>query len=727
MKKRKHFLYNRFNVFGTLLLSTLLPCFLATLFLGIVFLPMMNKTASNNDEAHTQVILDAVANRFDDVYEDAGELTAAVEQSSWIHSTYLGMLNDKMPESAVRVEITNDLNKACVRTGAKSLSFKFYDSPVLYNNRGVVDDLDRYRDTYRNNIQYLFYPSQTQEETFSTTTFDGVEYLLYQCPFRDIQGGRYKGEINILFQSSVVGAKLTNLTKGGVSACRLTDLDGNSLWEYKTDLYNEETVTLSRLSQNGNFYYCVDVPVSVYNQTRSTVFPTMIMTLLVSLAISALLSYILSRATYRPIQQIVWKFVGKDVEANNDFVALERVFDRVLLEKSEIETTLDQLRPIARQKILGALLDGTAFLTDSAEDQLEHCHIRFEHERLNVVALEMPFSQLRESEIELTAELALETLLEHMSEQIPVKSYLYYKDSDHYQILLNYQSWDQLQSYISLLTANVRQYFQKYTLGEGIYLGVGQVVFSVEEIYRAAEQADTAINVAALNRLEQPMFYSEVAPELNYDYFYPMSEEMLLSRAITNCNTQTAQELLRGIIEENRRRPQLNPKCLWLLYMDLSSTVARSGQSLGITLAPVEFKESYITLDEVELRVGNMIDDICQQIISRRQKTRNNTELQILHYIDEHIYDPDLSLNGIAERFNKSSTYISLLFKEQRGIHYNTYVNQTRILRAVQLMSEQNLDSNTVYPMVGYVSLSTFRRNFSKYAKSNPGRGVRDE
>ena len=337
----------------------------------------------------------------------------------------------------------------------------------------------------------------------------------------------------------------------------------------------------------------------------------------------------------------------------------------------------------------------------------------------------MPFSQLQETEVELTAELAMETLLEHLSDQIPVKSYLYYKDSDHYQVLLNYQSWDQLQSYISLLTSNCRQYFQKYTLGEGVYLGVGQVVFSAEEIYRAAEQADTAINVAVLNRLEQPMFYSEVAPELNYDYFYPLSEEMLLSRAITNCSIQTAQELLQGVIAENRQRSQLNPKCLWLLYMDLSSTVARSGQSLGITLTPVEFKESYITLDEVEQRVSDMIDDICQQIISRRQKTMNTAELQILNYIDEHIYDPDLSLNGVAELFNKSSTYISLLFKERRGIHYNTYINQTRIMRAIQLMDEQNLDSNTVYPMVGYVSLSTFRRNFSKYAKSNPGNGAR--
>ena len=350
--KLKKSIYNRFNVFGTLLLSTLLPCFLATLFLGIIFLPMMNRTASNNDDARAQVILDTITSRFEALYESTEELTAAVENSSWIHSTYLDMLNNKMPASAVRVEITNALNKACVRTGAKSLSFKFYDSPVLYNNRGVVDDFARYQKAYANNIQYLFYSSHAQEDNFSTITFDGVEYLLYQCPFRDIQGGRYKGEINILFQSSVIGSRLTASTDG-VAACRLRDLDGNSLWEYKTNLYNEETVTLSQLSQNSAFYYCVDIPVSVYNQTRSNVFPTMIVTLLVSLVISALLSYILSRATYRPIQKIVWKFVGEDAEANNDFVALERVFDRVLLEKSEIETTLDRLRADRTAKDFG--------------------------------------------------------------------------------------------------------------------------------------------------------------------------------------------------------------------------------------------------------------------------------------------------------------------------------------------------------------------------------------
>ena len=720
MKKNRF--YHRFNVFATMLVSTVLPCFLATLFFGMVFLPMMNRTASNNDKARAQVLMDTVSSQFADLYESVNDMTNVVQHSSWIHSLYLHSLNtDVLPDPAVRIEITRDMNMACVRNEAKSLSFKFYDSPVLYNNRGVVSEQERYEETYRNTLQYSFYSANMQQEAFSTIIFDGVEYLLYQCPFRDIEGGRYKGEINILFQSSTLGSKLAYRSGSQVAAFRLTDAEGNNLWEYYTDLYNEETVTLSQSFGDGKFQCCIDVPISVYRQTRGAVVPSVLITLAISLIISVCLAYLLSRASYRPIGEIVGKFVDSDEDTENEFVALERVFDRILREKTEAENSLDRLRPMARQKLLGGLLDGTAFLGDSAEDQMEYCQLRFEYERLNVIALEVPFSPLQEKDVELTSELAMETLLEHLEGSLPLKAWLYYKDSDHYQILVNYQSWENLQSYISMLMANCRQYFRDHTAGEGIYLGVGQVVFSLEELYRAAEQADTAINVAALNRLEQPMFYSEVAPELNYDYFYPMSEEILLSRAVTGGNAQTALELLENIIKENTGRPQLNPKCLWMLYLDLSSTVSRSAQSLGITVSPVDIRESYITLEEVRLRVGKMIEDVCNQIQSRRQKTMNGAEVQILAYIDEHIYDPELSLNSIAERFQKSSTYISLLFKEQRGIHYNTYVNQTRIMRAVELMSEQNLDSNTVYPMVGYVSLSTFRRNFTKYAKSTPG------
>lgn len=718
----------RFNFFKTLLLSTLLPCFLATILLGLVFLPMMRRTAAGNDEAGAKLLLDTLTGQFERLYENAGEMTATVEDSSWIHALYLDMLAGKMPETPTRVKVTNDLNKVCVRMGAKSLSFKFYDSSVLYNNRGAVDDQERYREIYRDNIQYLFFENSTERERFSTVTFGGAEYLLYQCPFRDIPGGRFKGEINILFSSDVIGERLLRTGGESIASFRLTDAEGNRLWECKSaSNADEKCVTLSRNLQSSGFRCCVDVPTSVYDKTKNTVLKTMIATLIVTLVVSALLSYIFSRAAYKPVQKIVWKFVGKDTVINNDIDALEQVFDLVLLEKSKLETDLDQIRPIARQKILGALLDGTAFLNDSFDGQMEQCRIVCSYPKFNVISLEVPFSRLEQQDAELTAELAMETVLRQLSSQLLLRYYLYYKDPDHYQIIVNYQSQDDLKKYISMLTAQCRRFFQAHTRGAGVYLGVGQAVASFEEIYRAAEQADTAINIASLNRIEQPLYFSEVAPELNRDYYYPLSEEMLLSRAITNCNVQAAGNILHNVIDENRLRPILDPECTRRLCADLCSTVTRSGQSLGVSVSAPDPKKGNYTLDEIETFVGKKVEEICGQILSRRQKTIDNEESKIIEYIDDHLYDSDLSLNGVAAIFDKSPTYVSLLFQEQRDIRFNTFVNKARIMRAIQLMDEQKLDSNAVYPMVGYVSLSTFRRNFAKYAGSNPGNNHRQD
>ena len=95
-------LYNRLNVFGALLVSTLLPCFLATLLLAAVFLPMMNRTARSSDSAYARVLLDAGANQFERIGESIAEATAVVEYSTWIHPLYLDMLEGTRPDYTVK-------------------------------------------------------------------------------------------------------------------------------------------------------------------------------------------------------------------------------------------------------------------------------------------------------------------------------------------------------------------------------------------------------------------------------------------------------------------------------------------------------------------------------------------------------------------------------------------------------------------------------------------------
>ena len=150
--------------------------------------------------------------------------------------------------------------------------------------------------------------------------------------------------------------------------------------------------------------------------------------------------------------------------------------------------------------------------------------------------------------------------------------------------------------------------------------------------------------------------------------------------------------------------------------MDIYSTLSRSGRSLGIAMPPAEPEDKLANLDVIQRKLENLIDEICQQIAARRSKTIRPGEQKILTYIEEHLYDTGLSLNNIAAAFGMSNAYISTLIKNRYETNYCNYVNRARVVKAIQLMTEEGLDINAVYPLVGYTNLSTFRRNYSKYA-----------
>jgi len=713
--ERREPVNQRYNVFRTMLLSAVLPCLFATIFWAMFFLPMINRTAENNDRAYEQVMLESAAAQLDNLTDMVDSAVHVLEHNTWVRPLYIDHINEREPAPTEKEDIIGELSVTVGRhPGMVQYSFRFFEyANVVYTSKGVVSDLALFRESHPDSLQYSFVPCNDNAAGFTTACVGETNYLVYRTPFRDIEGGRQKGEINLFFKADQFGEQLSQAVDGNAAAFRLTDSEGKTLWTYDTKLYYENSVEISTVDSSGRFTLCISVPESVHHRTRAETGPTVVTTLVAALLISLLLSFVLSRATYRPLQNVLWKYVGKQPRQSNEFVALAQVFD--------------QLHPLARQKLLGGLLDGTAGLHEGLAEQLERCGISFSYLRCNVIALEMPFSQLRGEEETLTseAELMMEGLLEDLTGALPMAAYLYYQDTDHYQILVNYQLVDHVQIYLKRLADHCRLFLEKQGVEADFYMGVGMSVDTVQEIYRASDQAETALNVAALNRMTTTAWYRDLSDQAVYDYNYPMTEEMLLSKTVTNGNAERAKELLREIIRSNQWEKQLNPDTLWLLYMDLASTVARSGRSLGINLPQIDQKRTVRSLEEIYERVEDMIDHICKQILAQRQRSIQRSEQEILDYIDEHIYDADLSLNEVADIFQKSQTYISILFKEQRGENYNTYVNRIRIMRAMQLMVEQDLDSNAVYPLVGYTNLSTFRRNFTKYAKCNPGQAGR--
>jgi AraC-like DNA-binding protein len=94
-----------------------------------------------------------------------------------------------------------------------------------------------------------------------------------------------------------------------------------------------------------------------------------------------------------------------------------------------------------------------------------------------------------------------------------------------------------------------------------------------------------------------------------------------------------------------------------------------------------------------------------------KQKTVNNSILEILSYINQH-YTENFSLESLAQKYNYSPKYFSEFFNKNVGCNLHTYVNNVRIDNALlDLNNPENKDSITQIAFKhGFNSLATFYR-----------------
>lgn len=709
--------------FQTMLVSSLLSCLFAALFLAFLYLPILLHSAKANDESYGQNLLEAVDNSFNQLETSIQFFDTTVTFSTWMRPLYLDYINGRSSNPELITDLISELSVVTTRFSAlKSASFRFYGDDTVYTNGGMARDISFFEEHYPDEPLYYFAFSADEKEMFSTVTIGNVEYLHYAAPFRDIPEGRYKGNINLLIQSDKFGRILSGAADGAAASFRLLDQDGNCIWRYDTGVYDEEKVTVSKKWYKDKYTICVDIPKPIYNSSTDRAIPLLLVAWFGAVAVGILAAYFLSRFVYAPLRERLQRITGGRVAHNNELSSLERIFDDLKRDKSIFQEELKTLSPLAMHRLICSVLDGSVSLVvpDSSKYKL-----RFPYRLFYVVSVYAPFSKTicldGVSEEDAQVDFVMSVLTKSSASGMALDAYWCSQDADYHSILVNASSEKDFGVFLKKMRDGCEDYFSNRQKERCVFTGTGNPVDRIDAVCTSAEQARTALSVAIIEKSVENIAYEAIAQQMKYDYLYSLSDEVFLSRAITNGHEESAKALVERVIESNRNADIKNPHALWCLFMDLHSTIVRSGQSMGISFVSIPKQEELISYDDMASTLRILIDRICVQLSARHQEELEQNDLQILRYIDEHIFDADLSLTGIAQIFGKTSGYVSSVFKEKRGTNYNTYVNQKRIQRAIELLQKEGMDSNSVFPMVGYVSLSTFRRNFSKYAMCNPG------
>ena len=129
----------------------------------------------------------------------------------------------------------------------------------------------------------------------------------------------------------------------------------------------------------------------------------------------------------------------------------------------------------------------------------------------------------------------------------------------------------------------------------------------------------------------------------------------------------------------------------------------RSTQFRSVQLVFDYFREMLLSLLE---RLGHY-GSSSNQIVSA-----------VCRYISKNLAEP-LTLEILSAKVHVNATYLSRLFKKEVGTSFNTYINQLRIQRAVQLL-ETGRKITDVAGMVGFENSKYFSQVFKKQMGMTP-------
>ena len=107
---------------------------------------------------------------------------------------------------------------------------------------------------------------------------------------------------------------------------------------------------------------------------------------------------------------------------------------------------------------------------------------------------------------------------------------------------------------------------------------------------------------------------------------------------------------------------------------------------------------------------------------SGTQATTDQYSLEVeqsIAYIKEN-YMRKISLASVAEHVGLSSGYLCRIFKDETGGSINTYINNLRMNKAGELLSDKNSYIKEVAVAVGFEDQLYFSRLFKRYSGLTP-------
>jgi len=132
--------------------------------------------------------------------------------------------------------------------------------------------------------------------------------------------------------------------------------------------------------------------------------------------------------------------------------------------------------------------------------------------------------------------------------------------------------------------------------------------------------------------------------------------------------------------------------------------------------------DQFETLEDVQEEILGIMEKL-EYVIAEKAGKGGAAEIafKMKQYIDENVYNPDLSLVHLSQQFDIPSKNVSSLFKEQFDIKFIDFLIHRRVELAKQLLQEKDDSVQEIGRSVGYLNPVSFNRVFKRIVGMTPG------
>ena len=679
-------------------------------------------------ERRSELLLDEVGSILDRRFTNAQNIVQNLSYSTAMKQLYMNSKLGTVLDSYNLFMIQSELKNTMASGGLsvyKTIIF-LNGSDKAYSSSGVIKLSGAFN---AENVEYPYLELATLNDAFG---FDSKRYsfqkecLLY-CDAYTYQNGSEIGTICILFDLKNMRNDLNSVISSGYGLSILYgDEELIAMGEKEGKVFSSESSCCPDL-----FYqvYASREPFAEENVVFYILLGVMV---LISLGF-VYLAYRESRKYYMPIDhldQLVKEEKGlraaetdrKGIFSGND--EMENLIDGIrnlIGEKNGYREKMMTITPYARTGVLHSMITGDIGSENIRILSKEH-YIDLVKPYFIVGVTDLAYIGAKTEEenhgdgLKEVFQVMAETF---STEEVRIVSY--FRDSSHVFLIANVEKEEPMDD----LFYQIHKYLCT-ALGQENYavtMGVDILREDINELQEACEGAMTALDGILTDGRGEVYFLEENSGK-TADYYFPTSFREKLKKYLEKDRKEELCAMLADIYRRNwdmGGNPEMYRGLIDELHLSIIKTLKEITE-LNTTHFSVEKYRGLATLQEVfdyySAALCSIADSLYEQAVQVQEDSR--LEDEILAYIDENCYDTELSLQMISEHFKVSSKYLSLLCRKRYDMTYLQYIQDKRIRRAAQLLSEKKYSLSEIAVMCGYANQLTFRRNFKSIMGVNP-------